>query len=534
MRNLRILILSATAAMVVGLVAAPAGQAKSPVSAAELAAGASKYQTGLRSELGLTAGPIDCFGPAGDPAPGTPAWQERDAVNEFCATQRQADEVDNPAFGAVFTEQTPLMFADQNIAMFGEPGHPHVTLAQVIPGGSTADPFRTLDRWTAAQRGRVAPVSFAASDGAQLNGYLFQPPASMHEPPHGYPGIVITTGSIQGYQQLYFWAAEGLAEAGYVVLTYDVQGQGDSDTLPADCAPSQDQLQQQSICTGVPYQQNYNFFQGTEDALNFFFSTPKHPYPNAKYLAGASPLSPVGQTLEAYNPAFKELDASRVGIAGHSLGASAVSQVGQCDTRVKAIVAWDNLAPAAPCAVGQGLTLRTPALGFNSEYFFNPEPMSSAPDPHSKDQAFQQLTKTGVDTMQVALRSSMHLEYSYVPYILPASSLGERVAFYYTLAWFDYYLRNDPSGFARLTATKFDPSSDVHAIGAGAFSPAAAAADPSDPAAGNVPYDISDMPIVNRLSFYYESEYALSDTDGRRVTCSDMRAGCPSKAPATP
>ena len=51
--------------------------------------------------------------------------------------------------------------------------------------------------------------------------------------------MVITTGSIQGYQEMYYWAAEGLAEAGYEVLTYDVQGQGDSDTLPA-----------QANCTG--------------------------------------------------------------------------------------------------------------------------------------------------------------------------------------------------------------------------------------------------------------------------------------------
>ena len=534
MRSFRVLVLAATTALVAGIIAAPAGQAKSQATAAQLSVAASKYLAGLRDELGLPAGIIDCVGPAGNPAPGTEAWYQRDAENEYCATQRLADETDNPAFAAVFAEQTPVMFAGQSVAMFEEPGHPHVTLAQFIPGGSTADPFRTLSRWTAAGRGRVTPVSFAASDGAQLNGYLFEPPASKPMPPHGYPGIVITTGSIQGYQQLYFWAAEGLAEAGYMVLTYDVQGQGDSDTLPADCTPSQAQLAQQNVCTGVPYQQNYNFYQGTEDALNFFFSTAHAPYPNAKYLAGASPLSSIGQTLNAYNPAYHQLDASRVGIAGHSLGASAVSQVGQCDPRVKAIVAWDNLAPATPCGAGPKLTLRTPALGFNSEYFFNPEPMTSVPDDHSKDQAFKQLAGAHVDSMQVALRSSMHLEYSYIPYILPASSLGERVAFYYTLAWFDYYLRDDPSGFARLVGQKFNSSADVHAFGAGAFSPAAAAADPTDPAAGNVPYDIAGLPIADRLSFYYESEYALTNPGDRRVTCSDMRAGCPAKAPATP
>jgi len=477
--------------------------------------------------------PADCTGPAGNPAPGTPAWTERDEINQFCATQRQADELDNPSFAAIFDEETSTLYADQNIAMFEEPGHPHVTLAQVIPGGSTADPFRTISRWTAAGRGVVTPISFAASDGAQLNGYVFSPPKSVPKPASGYPGIVITTGSIQGYQQLYFWAAEGLAEAGYMVMTYDVQGQGSSDTLPSSCQPSQAQLAQQSVCPGVPFQQSYNFFQGTEDALNFFFSTPSHPYPGPAPSPAAT-LTTVGQTLNAYNPEYADLDTTRVGIAGHSLGASAVSQVGQCDARVKAIVAWDNLAPATACVANQPLTLRTPALGINSEYFFNPEPMTSVPDAHAKDQAFKQLVTAGVDTMQVALRSSMHLEYSYVPYILPASSLGERVAFYYTLAWFDHYLRGDPTGLTRLTATTFDGSSDAHSIGAGDYSPQAALADPTDPAAGNVPYKIAGLAVADRLSFYYESEYALTSPTGEKTTCSDMRAGCPASPPATP
>src|SRR4029079_10301929 len=149
---------------------------------------------------------------------------------------------------------------------------------------------------------------------------------------------------------------------------------------------------------------------------------------------------------------------------------SAVSVDGQCDPRVDAIVAWDNLAPATgKCRdqIPNGLpadgpvspTLTTPALGINSEYFFNPSSMSAPPDPQSKAGAFKQLSGAGTDVMQIALRSSTHLEYTYVPYILPASRLGERVAYYYSLAWFDRYLRDDPAAFTRLTATKFDKSS---------------------------------------------------------------------------
>jgi dienelactone hydrolase len=477
----------------------------------------------------------NCLGPAGNPAPGTAQWQLRDAVNQFCATQRLEDEYANPAFGLSFWTQAPGMYADQNIAMLLNPTHPHASLGQLVPGGTTADPFRTLARWTAAGRGRVTPISFPANDGATLNGYIFEPPTRgrprySHRvigPP--YPGVVITTGSIQGYQQMYFWAAEGLAEAGYEVMTYDVQGQGNSDTLPSssNCTASS--------CEGVPFQQNYNFYQGSEDALNYFLSTPKHPY--------SSPA--VAST--SYNPAYGALNPKRVGIAGHSLGAGAVSTDGQCDPRVKAIVAWDNLAtttgtcrqniPAGlPATAPAEPSLATPALGINSEYFLNPEPMTAPPDPQSKAAAYQQLVKAGTNSMQVGLRSSMHLEYSYVPFILPASHYGERVAFYYTLAWFDYYLRHMASGYKRLIAKAFDNSSDVHSIGGGSYDPSAAAADPTDPAAGNVPTLIKRLPVANRLSFYYDSEYTLT-APGRKhraVTCLDMRADCPAVMPEYP
>src|SRR4051794_7259019 len=444
--------------------------------------------------------PLDCLGAAGDPAPGTNEWTLRDYVNQYCATERMQDEYGSPAFGTVFWTQTPGIFAGQNLEMLANPTHPHVTLEQLVPGGSTTDPFRTLDRWTGAKRGRVSAISFPADDGATLNGHLFRPPAKVKPP---YPGIVITTGSIQGYQQMYYWAAEGLAEAGYMVLTYDVQGQGNSDTLPANCTPDS--------CPGVPFQQGYNFFQGTEDALNWFFSSK--------------------------NPARSELDATRVGIAGHSLGASAVSLVGQCDPRVRAIVAWDNLAPATgncrdqvpaglPSDTPAQPTLTTPALGFNSEYFFNPSSMSAPPDPQSKAAAFAQLATAGTDVMQIGLRSSTHLEYTYVPYILPASRLGERAAFYYTLAWFDRYLRGDTKAYKRLVAAEFDRSADKHSTGAGTYDAQAALAKPTDPAAGNVPYKLDGLPVADRFSIYYASEYSLTSPTGVPTVCRDMRAGC--------
>ena len=460
---------------------------------------------------------VDCTGPASYPAPGTAAWRLRDLENQVCATERLQDESTNPASGLAFSTQTPGLYAAQNLSMLGQPGHLHISLGQLVPGGSTADPFRTLARWTAAGRGRVLPVSFPATDGATLNGYVFEPPAQGRDPVTGLswngtsrlPGVVITTGSIQGYQQLYFWAAEGLAEAGYIVMTYDVQGQGSSDTFPgggpAGCA--EDMVGSRASCPGVPFQQSYNFFQGAEDALNFFFSD--------------------------RNPASARLDSSEIGIAGHSLGATAVSNLAQCDPRVRAVVAWDYLAAATgacradfaglPAGAPTQPTVRVPALTLNSDYFLNPEPMTAPPDPRSdaKSAGFEQVAGAAVDAMQVSLRESTHLEYTYVPYILPASRLGERVAFYYTLAWFDRYLRGATNGdvagnaYERLVATRFGDSADVHSIGSGTFSAAT----------GNVPYLIKGLAAADRLSIYYPSMYRLTDPRRDRVVSCNSGAG---------
>jgi len=445
---------------------------------------------------GAAPDPIDCVGPAGDPAPGTAAWHQRDLANVWCATQREQDELDSPAFASAFARQTPGIYATQLGEQLQEPTRPRLTLGQLVAGGTTADPFRTLSRWQDdLHRGRVFPVQFTASDGALLHGHVFLPSGGSGP----YPSIVITTGSIQGYQQMYWWAAEGLAEAGYLVLTFDVQGQGASETFAHPCSAT--------ACPGVPFQQDYNFVQGTRDALNYLFSSPSAPTKNGDV-----------------NPFWASVDRKHVGLAGHSLGATAVSVVGQEDRRVSAIVAWDNLATPP-----KGTALRTPAMGINSEYFFNPQPMQAAPDPHADDAAFRQLRAAGVDTMQVALRGSTHLEYSYVPYILPASRLGERVAFYYTLAWFDRYLRGDRSATERLTATRFDKSSDVHSIGAGPFDPQQAAA-AGNVEAGNTPPTINGMPVADRLSFYYLSGYSL---EHGRLACQDLRHGCHGSAGGT-
>lgn len=498
------------------------------------------YAQNLPSQLQAPSTGVDyqCLAPAGNPPPdansaGVPtnsAWLQRDAENQYCATLRLRDQYTNPSYGYANTVSGDQLWIDQAFQQLGDgPGHIHGGLTTLVPGSQAADAFRTISRWESLTGGIAEEVSFTAADGAQLRGHLWLPnPTTNPEPPGGYPGVVITDGSVQAYENLYYWAAEGLAQYGYEVLTYDVQGQGDSDLLPGSCTPSS--------CPGVPYQQNYNFYQGAEDSLNWFDSSA--------------------------NPGYGELNTGKIGIAGHSLGAAAVSWAGQCDSRVKTIVAWDDLSAIAPGQCGQNVTVPAryqnpaayqggavsrPALALTNDYLFNPQPQTSVPDPNAKDAGYQQLVKAGLDSEIVTFRGATHLTYSYVPYLLPASELAERFAFYYTLAWLDQYLRGgrDPytanPAFSRLTSlASYDPSPDRNgagtvSIGAGTYSPAAAAAGPANPEAGNVPYTVDGISIPDSLSFYYYSEFSLHNpATGTRDTCLDMRAGCPASQPPTP
>src|SRR5437763_7633075 len=345
----------------------------------------------------------DCSGPPGDPAPGTAAWQVRELREVRCGEQRVADTAANPAFAAAEASNPP---------------------------GYEGDPFREPTRLD-GRRFRYQKVSFADPEGQTLDARLFLPLASRHRPP--YPAVVVVHGG-SANQEMYWWGAEPLAEAGYMVLNFQVptaENTGPT-VFPAD----------------------------TEAALNYLTSTPDAP-------------TAAGEV----NPQWMDLDRGRIGLAGHSAGGFAVSQVGQEDPRVSAIVSWDR-AQSSP--MRPDLPLRTPALFFTADYNCQkvpvcvPQPYTSPPDPHGpgdKDTDFQRLRAAGVDTMKVSLRAATHLDFTqFSPGT--GSRYGAVVALYYTLAWFDRYVKGSMPGqrqlayraLVRLTASTFDRSADVHSI----------------------------------------------------------------------
>ena len=119
-----------------------------------------------------------------------------------------------------------------------------------------------------------------------------------------------------------------------------------------------------------------------------------------------------------------------------------------------------------------------------------------------------------MDAMKLVLRASTHLDWTLSE---PSGNrYAESVTVYFTLAWFERYLRGigrpaiARSGFRRLVATTFDDSADRHNISQGLWDPIAAAMNPADPYAGNVPYRIAGLPVADRLSFYFPSKCRIT------------------------
>jgi dienelactone hydrolase len=381
-------------------------------------------------------------------------------------------------------------------------------------GNECAGDVRFYD-WQDNGFGLVKPVLFTARNGSTISGRVW----ATTQGPAQRPAVVITTGSVQAPERLYWGTAATLAKHGYVVLTYDTQGQGRSDTF----GEGADQFD------GVPSQEGRPFYDGTEDALDFLLSTPAKPYdPRPSCTTGtdhsAKQTARVAAGLNAaHNPLSELVDSSRIGIAGHSLGAGAVSYVGQIDDRVDAIAAWDNLrAPSSGPACVSGSAPRPddppitkPALGISNDYGLTPTPYDADPDPEGKNAAFQAYKDAGVDSMEFSIRGGTHYESSFIPGnttgILGTATLrGTDMVAWYTTAWFDKYVKCadgsecEVEADRRLLTNRWRDDARGGQVDAG-----------GDP---------------NLYSFYLRSRFDVRDATGVERTCDDMRAGCATMA----
>ncbi len=452
---------------------------------------------------------------ANTPTPGSSAYIARDVANMAAAFGRDVEELTNPAYMTGLPPAVASTYLAQLQAQAADPADPALTGGAVIPGWDVGNPLRA--GWAGA-RGREVPVQFTAADGALLRGDLFAPLPGARDPytgaalPSTMPGVVIVTGSLQASANMYSWLAEDLAERGYLVLTFDVQGQGRSGTLPHQgpdpalpgCGTSVP-AGEATPCSGVPSEQQQSFDGDAEDAIDFFLSTPSSPYANTA--DGSS-------SLDAYNPLWQLFDrtpdpatltpgrTTRLALIGHSTGAVTVSYLQGVDPRVEAAVAFDKITATANAISDDEALLGAlpgpvvpvvPTLGIQSEYGFEPQPyweascssfepcplapggsisapdLSKAPDPNREEATgFDIWVAHGVDSMVVVPRASTHLDYTDESPVLPASRWGQAMASYYTQAWLDKYLKHEPGADGRLLARTL---SYLEPVGGGVWRP---------------------------------------------------------------
>lgn len=438
---------------------------------------------------------FDCSSDLGDPAPGTPEWDFAYFDTLWCRTERPAMTAANPAYDAAI---------DANRAAGSR------AISELTGDLQFYDPFRDFDTRWEGQRGDLQEVTFTTRAGAVRKAMLLSPLHVDARKP--LPGVLLVCDEVCDFPfgfNIFQWAAQALAEHGYVVMYAQVATHAD----------------------GIPE---------TVDATDFFVSTPDSP-------------SPRGEV----NPWHARIDRTRLGIAGQSSSGTIAMIVGHNDERYDAIVAWD---PSTPALLAALPTPRIPTMVQIQDIEGNeppppdatPSPAKPVPEPGSRYTVFDSVRAAGVDAMQVVPRGSTHVDWAGVGCTEPrpvelyggCTRYGEQVATYYTLAWFDRYLRGaapppgptTPPGerghrraiandaLRRLTATHtFDDSSDVYSIGTGFFDEERAAQGGSIEA-GNVPITIEGLSIRNRLSFWYPTRYFL---DGGDLQCEDLRSGWP-------
>jgi dienelactone hydrolase len=436
-------------------------------------------------------------------------------AQNFSITQQRQAIYDTPAYQTQLAVDSASSTAQALAAEATDPGRFFTDdLCWNLSNGCAGD--IRLYNWASNGYGLSRPVLFTARDGATLSGHVWATVAG----PAKRPGVVITNGSVQADEQLYWYAAQTLAKEGYVVLTFDPQGQGQSDTFGQ--SPDQNE--------GFPAQTDGRpFYDGTEDAIDFFLSNPQHPYePPASCNTPTSHAVKQNERVKAgldaaYDPFWQLLDPTELGLVGHSYGAAGVSYIAQWDPRVKAVVALDNLGGPAPkdgAAVGSSgnssigeadcpadpadrttVPITKPGLGISADYGLPPTPNTSLPDPRFKEAESLGYSKAGIDSGEIVIRGGSHLDFSFIPnQAFGASLRGPDITDWYMSAWFDKYLKHDPGADPMLLSQRWRGD------------PVEASVDPNHDG--------------NAFSFYYYSRLDIRLAKGGTFDCEDLRDGC--------
>ena len=441
------------------------------------------------------------------PADNTPEFADREAANYARTSEAPNEQAANPDFEIAWQLRSTANRNEWNERALNDPSwvglpsgnSPNTPAGAQWTSVSVSDPTRYPDgtgpngRAFYEEVAETLTVVFYDAGCSRVSAKLWRP-RSWHEGDATLPGVVIQNGSIQASQTMYWWMAQRLVREGYVVLTFDPRGQGRSD------------LQTPSGTQGGNVNSRV-FFDGMVNTIDFFRSTLVAPYPHNLTCAGTYPTE-----VAAFNPFFQMIDPERLGIAGHSLGASGISSVqgyagdafefpdSKGGNPVDVLVAWDTLglnAEAPP---------RVPAMGQTSEYSLAPAVKRASPDPEGHKAAYIGYRDAGVPVFQFTIQGSTHYEWSLIPKFPTTSwcpdmssgsclgGWGAPMAEYYTLAWLDRWLKlPSEAGYADADARLLDDAGE-HGC--------------------------------QKLSFYSRSARSFTDRGGKAHRSEDIRADC--------
>jgi len=216
----------------------------------------------------------------------SPQWTLCEVSNFAKITEAPLEQVANPAFQARSLAQTTYNLLEWTQRAIDDPswldlrsGNTIATpVAATWEGPFTGDPFRYPqaqgpdgDQFY-ANEAEVVPVVFYDRDCARLSGRVWAPQGHRGK----LPAVIFIPGSVQVTEANYWQFAQAMVRAGYMVMTFDVRGQGRSDFL----AP------------GLKFGSNLNlavFWEGGVDVIDFLHSTPTRPYPHEQGCAGTYP-----------------------------------------------------------------------------------------------------------------------------------------------------------------------------------------------------------------------------------------------------
>lgn len=265
------------------------------------------------------------------------------------------------------------------------------------------------------------------------------------------PALVFANG-ISSSQIMYYWFAQSMAARGYVVLTYDPAGQGQSEGTWSDTF-------QQGTDTG-----DCNFGGAcldVQDAVRWLVGDPIEErtdltgFSNGQLRPFDGPKDPAdGPT----NPAVALVDASAVGLAGNSMGAlstlnyltalaSGTSPDGRPLPPLKAAVAMSGATASGVATVPLQLqtsdfdgspTLVGPGVGG-----VNLGGQGQGIGYYVIKEMFDRITPAAErDLSLVVFEGGVHTDSVAVPYV-PRTLWATRLASHYAGSWFDCYIKLD-------------------------------------------------------------------------------------------